>query len=238
MELNIHKVLSLLLVKLKYIILVALIFALATFGYTKLLVTEKYTSSAKFLVVMDESNSKSTEANFVKEAVHSYLEIFDTTKFFNEVAEKYTEEYPDRKYTAAALKGMTSMQSATNEDAPSFTIRVISSDPEICYTLANTVADHMILKSQDYNALNKIELIDDPIKPILPSSPNVVGNTFVGLFFGAVLASAFIIFRELMDKKIKNLEDITNSFDLPILGVVPDTSPEIKNKRSKDKEDR
>lgn len=237
MEMNITKILSLVLVKLKYIILVALIFALATFGYTELFATETYNSSAKFLVIMDEDNSKSTEANFVKEAIHSYLEIFNTTKFFNEVSDDFNSKEESRTYTAANLKAMTRVQSSTNEDAPSFTIVVTSSNPDICYELANTVAKHMIEKSLDYKMLNKIELIDDPIKPILPSSPNVTKNMVTGFFIGGILAAAFFVVKEMLDRKIKNLEDITSAYDIPILGVVPDASPEKAGKKLTDKED-
>ena len=231
MELNISKIISLLLSKIHYIILIALLFALGTFGYTKNFVPEKYSSSAKFLVIMDEDSSKTAEANFVKEAIHSYLEIFNTTKFFNEVAETFNTQGNNRIFTASELKSMTSVQSSTNEDAPSFTIKVVSSNPNICYELANTVASHMIKKATDYKVLNKIELIDDPIKPVLPSSPNVASSTITGFAIGVILSCILFVFIEVMDKKIKNLEDITNSFNIPILGVVPETSPDTASKR-------
>lgn len=237
MEMNISKMLNLLLARLKYIVLVALIFAIATFGYTKMFIPEQYTSTSKFLVTMDETNSKSTEANFVKEAIHSYLAIYETEKFFSEAAEIYNEEY-STSYTASNLKAMTKISPASNEDQPYFTIKITASDPELAFNLANTVSDYAKVKADEYKALNEIRLIDDPLKPLVPSSPDVTKNTLMGLFVGAVLASAAFIIRELMDKKIKNLEDITNAYDIPILGVVPDTSPETKGGRKKeDKED-
>lgn len=240
MEMNINKALSLLLSKIQYIILIALIFAVATMGYTKLFVTEKYSSSAKFLVIMDEDSSKTTEANFVKEAIHSYLEIFNTTKFFTEVAEAYNSQNDGRVYTASELKSMTSIQASANQDAPSFTIKVTSSNPNFCYTLANTVSSNMIKRAAEYKALNRIELIDDPIKPVAPSSPDLFNNTAMGFVVGLLASCAMFIVIEIMDKKIKNLEDITSSFGIPVLGVVPDTSPDSANKYNKKsaKEDR
>lgn len=233
MEMNINKILSLLLSKLHYIILIALIFALGAFGYTKCFVPEKYTSSAKFLVIMDEDSSKTTEANFVKEAIHSYLEIFNTTKFFNEVAETYNAQNEGASFTASALKSMTSVQSSPNEDAPSFTIKVVSTNSNMCYELANTVASHMIKKATDYKVLNKIELIDDPIRPKAPSSPDITQNTVFGFIIGIILSCALFVFIEVMDKKVKNLEDITNEFNIPVLGVVPDTAPQTTGKNKK-----
>ena len=237
MEMNISKMINLLLARLKYIVLVSLIFALATFGYTKMFVAEEYTSTAKFLVTMDETNSKSTEANFVKEAIHSYLAIYETEKFFSEAAEIYNAEY-STNYTASNLKAMTKIAQATNEDQPYFTIKITASTPDLAFNLANTVSDYAKVKADEYKALNEIRLIDDPLKPLVPSSPDVTKNTLMGLLMGAVLASAAFIIRELMDKKIKNLEDITSAYDIPILGVVPDTSPETKGGHGKeDKED-
>ena len=83
------------------------------------------------------------------------------------------------------------------------------------------------------SGLDKIELIDDPIKPVLPSSPNIPRSTIVGFIVGVILSCALFVFIDMMDKKIKNLEDITNQFNIPILGVVPDTAPETANKKQK-----
>ena len=186
---------------------------------------------------MEETTSKSTEATFVKEAIHSYLAIYETEKFFSEAAQIYNEEY-SANYTASNLRAMTDISPAANEDQPYFTIKITAATPELAFNLANTISDYAKAKADEYKALNEISLIDDPIKPIVPSSPNVTKNTILGLFIGALLASAAFIIKELMDKKIKNLEDITSTYDIPILGVVPDTSPETKSKRRKeDKED-
>lgn len=233
MELSVEKILSLMLLKLKYIILIALIFAIGAFGYTKLCVDEQYTSSSKFLVVMDVTTSKTSEASFVKEAIHSYLEIFNTTKFFNEIADIYNDSEEGYRYTASQLKAMTSMQPASNEDAPSFTVRVVSGNPDMCYDLANIVSSHMIDKAAEYEVLNKIQMIDDPIKPISPSSPNIFTNTVLGLIAGVILATVMFICKEMFNHKIKNLEDIKSCYDIPILGVVPDTSIEEKTSSGK-----
>ncbi len=238
MELNISKVVSLLLVRLKYILLVALIFALLIFGFTKVFIQEKYSSSAKILVVMDADYSKTSEASFVKEAIHSYLAIFETTKFFNEVSEVYAAQgHSGELFTATQLMLMTDIESSANVDEPSFTVEVTSSNPDTCYDVAETVANYMITKSAEYPALNKIKIIDDPIKPLVPVSPNIMANTLVGFFIGAVCCAAFFICKEMFDNKIKNLEDITSMHDIPILGVVPDTTPAAEKRARKGRED-
>ncbi len=238
MEMNISRIVSLLLVRLKYILLVALIFALLLFGFTKAFVQEKYSSSAKILVVMEADFSKTSEATFVKEAIHSYLAIFDTVKFFNEVSEEYaSREYGDRIFTASQLKAMTDIEASANVDEPSFTVKVTSTSPDVCYNVATTVADYMLVKSAEYQPLNKIKVIDDPIKPLVPVSPNVMVTTLIGFLLGAIGAAAFFVCKEMFDNKIKNLEDITSLYDIPILGVVPDTTPAAEKRARRDREE-
>ena len=61
----------------------------------------------------------------------------------------------------------------------------------------------------------------------------MVKNTISGFLAGAIIVCACFIFFEAIDKKVKNLEDITKNFSIPVLGVVPDTSPDTAGKYNK-----
>ncbi len=224
MELNISRIFSLIITRLKYIIIVALIFAALFFGFTKLFIDEKYESSAKILVVMNTTTSKSTEAAFVKEAVHSYLEIFNTTKFLTEVTELYNANNPENELKPSKLKEMTRIEASSNTDAPSFSVKVTSGSSKLSYNLATLISSHMITRSAEYEALNPIKIIDNAIEPKFPSSPNIILNSILGFVLGAAIVIGYLVVREMFDNKIKNLEDITSSCEIPILGVVPDAS--------------
>ena len=64
-----------------------------------------------------------------------------------------------------------------------------------------------------------------------PSSPSTSKNTVIGLLVGLVLAVIVNLLRELLDTRIKNEEDLSRRYDIPILGVIPDFSGNSRKKR-------
>lgn len=232
MEINLNRLLSLLLSKLKYIILVAVILAIGAFAYTKLFVSEKYTSSAKFLVDMEITQNKASEQSFAVNALGSYMEIFDTRDFFEEVAGIYNQEKTDGELSSSQIRAMTSISDSSNAEKPTFYIKVSSSDPIEAYNLAKTISEYAIVKIDEFKYLNTITMIERPIKPLSPSSPNAKKNTVIGFALGAIITAALFVCIELFDGRVKNIEDISNGYDIPVLGVIPDSSTDASNKKA------
>ncbi len=235
MELDLSKIYSLLVKKLKFIILIALITALLAFVYSSFFISERFTSTSKFLVFIDPTQNKNSEASFVIDAKNSYLEIFDTTNFFKEVADAYNEKNPDSKMTSSQIKSVTSIKASSSESA-AFYIQVTTQTPELSYELARTISDCAINKSlyyTDLNMLNQIDLIDDPQFPVNSSYPNITQNTLLGFIIGAVISSFIFIIVYTLDVRVKTLSDITNIFNVSVLGVVPEVLPEATKSSKK-----
>ena len=65
-------------------------------------------------------------------------------------------------------------------------------------------------------------LVVDPAKPpFFPAKPNVPVNSAVGLFCGAFLGLAFVVFRSRFDRSIQAPGDMQVFLNLPELGVIP-----------------
>lgn len=235
MEMNLNRLLSLILLKMKYIILVALIFAMMAFGYTKFFVDEKYTSSAQFIVGMEAVQNKAAEFSYAQQTLNYYLPIFRADDFFDEVAKTYNEKNDKTVYTSGQIKSMTSIYSSSNPDEPTFFITVTALKPDVAYDLADVISKYAIEKIEnEHETLNKITIIDSPDIPLAPSSPNVRKNTFIGFLIGAFLMITYIICREMFDVRIKNIEDISSEYDIPVLGVIPDSAKEPSNSKIAD----
>lgn len=232
MEINLNRLLSLLVSKLKYIILVAIILAIGFFAYTKLFVSEKYTSSAKFLVDMEVTQNKASEQSFSVNALKSYMAIFNTRDFFNEVTDIYNQQNEGAEFTSNEIRSMTSIADSSGAQEPTFYIKVTSIDPIVAYELAKTVSEYAISKINEFEYLNTITMVESPIKPLSPSSPNVKKNALLGFALGAIITAAFFVCIELFDGRVKNVEDISKEYDIPVLGVIPDSTfdPSGKNK--------
>ncbi len=56
--------------------------------------------------------------------------------------------------------------------------------------------------------------------PIEPSSPRVVLNTLLSVFIGTLLALGLAMVLELMDRRVRNVDDVVAALGLPVLGVM------------------
>jgi succinoglycan biosynthesis transport protein ExoP len=67
------------------------------------------------------------------------------------------------------------------------------------------------------------ELVQRGNVPTSPSSPKTVRNTILMLIFGLMGGFVVAVFRERHDRRLRSPEDLTASFDLPVLGLVPES---------------
>jgi chain length determinant protein EpsF len=56
--------------------------------------------------------------------------------------------------------------------------------------------------------------------PFRHSSPKVTSNTIVAVFLGTILGIALALFLERRDRRVRNIEDLVRSMDLPVLGRI------------------
>ena len=61
--------------------------------------------------------------------------------------------------------------------------------------------------------------------PLDASSPKVVLNTLMAIAIGSVLAVGATLVLELLDRRVRALEDVTAAVGLPVLGVMPLPAP-------------
>jgi chain length determinant protein EpsF len=74
---------------------------------------------------------------------------------------------------------------------------------------------------ESQNTQTNIALLTPATEPVEPSGPRIFLNTLLSLFLGSALAVGFAVVRELMDRRVRTLEDISGQLGLPVLGVLP-----------------
>ena len=67
-----------------------------------------------------------------------------------------------------------------------------------------------------------VKIIDRPLEPEFPSSPNILKNTFLGLVLGFILSASIVVLMELLDSRVRDEDQLRNMFDLPVLAVIPE----------------
>jgi succinoglycan biosynthesis transport protein ExoP len=69
--------------------------------------------------------------------------------------------------------------------------------------------------------MNNISVIDQPIIPEDPSSPNFPVNLAIALLFGLVLAAGAVIVLENVDESVHEPDEVTARLNVPLLGAIP-----------------
>lgn len=233
MEIDLLELFSTLLQRWYLILVCALIFGAAAFGYTKYFITPQYKASSMIYILstkqatdlsmaLDIQTSKQLTADFeilaksrpVVEAVIDNLEL-DTD--YETLVKRITVENPSNTFV---LK-------MTAKDP----------DPEMACNLSNALSDataEQVAKVMDTDKPNKVE---EAVVPKEPVSPNVMKNTLLGVIAGAFLMCAFVTFMHIMDDRIKTEEDITKYLELNTLATIPlnKGSKKVTDKKSKKK---
>lgn len=75
------------------------------------------------------------------------------------------------------------------------------------------------LESQ--NTQTNISVLNRANQPILPSSPNVVLNAILATILGIGLGIGAAMALELMNRKVRSVDDVVQALGLPVIGILP-----------------
>lgn len=66
-----------------------------------------------------------------------------------------------------------------------------------------------------------LSVLTPATEPAKHSSPKLLLNTLVSIFLGGLLAIGFALLRELTDRRVRSIEDLTEALGVPLLGTLP-----------------
>lgn len=99
---------------------------------------------------------------------------------------------------------------------------VLIKDVDAAQRAYDTVAQRLTQSSLESQASQtNISVLTPASEPSLPSSPKIVLNTLVSVFLGGLFAIGFALLRELMDRRVRSVEDLTEALGVPLLGTLP-----------------
>jgi len=87
------------------------------------------------------------------------------------------------------------------------------------YDSVSTRFSQVNLESQTQQA--NVVLLSPASPPLDAAFPKLLLNTLVGVFLGVLIAIGSALVRELVDRRVRNTRDLTESLEVPVLGVLP-----------------
>lgn len=245
---NVQKTVKLLLSKWKILVVLALIGSLCAYVYTAKFVAPTYTSSVEFLATatdiseeMGTSDSNKTDdsiridetskMNYAMKMISTYLEIFQTNEFCNDVASDLNQKY-NTSLSSDDIK--KSIQAEAVEDTAMFKMIVTTTNPELSFQIAHQLEESIPNQMKESNnGLVKASVEDKAVKATTATSRNYPKNCLIGLAAGLVLACLYIILRDLFDIRVKSSSDLSERYEIPVLGSIPDFDIKTSDKKAR-----
>ena len=201
------------------IILVALVFAIAAFGYSAFLAKKEYQSTSRIYVVSRQNQDNNALTNSDLQAgaylVKDYREIILSQNVLSQAIEELKLDM-----TPAELSKKINVSVPTDTRILSITAK--DGDPKEAARIANGLRNVAAEKITSVTKVSDVTTLDEAEVPQSPSSPNIKRNVLLGFVAGAGLMVVLLVVVEVLDDRVKKPEDVEELMGLPLLGVVPD----------------
>ena len=219
MDITLRDFFRLLTKSLLLIVIFSLIGLIASFSIFKFLVKPTYVSTVKLYVYTpnDDTGSSSynlNDLNYAQKIVNTYIEMLRTDSFFSSVKDKLSLDY-----SVKDLEEMT--QFSVLNDTEVFEVSVSSHKPEDSKQIADMITS---LAPQTISSIKEsalLKVVDSASFPTEASSPKIPIDCVVGFLLGLCVAIIYILLKEMLDVRIKQEDDLTERYNIPILGVIP-----------------
>ena len=201
------------------IVLVALVFAIAAFGYSAFLAKKEYQSTSRIYVVSRQNQDNNALTNSDLQAgsylVKDYREIILSQNVLSQAIEELKLDM-----TPAELSKKISVSVPTDTRILSITAK--DGNPKEAARIANGLRNVAAEKIIAVTKVSDVTTLDEAEVPQSPSSPNIRRNVLLGFIAGAGLMVVLLVVVEVLDDRVKRPEDIEELMGLALLGVVPD----------------
>lgn len=210
--------------KVKYMILVGLIFAMCSGVYASVTSSSTYVANVTFYVYSNPEymndtgvNISSTEITQAYNLLESYMQIIYSKSFLNSVLE---EAQLENRYTTEMLKRRISAK--TVEKTSVFSVYVYDADPIVAMNIANAIGTLAPDKIIEVVKSGGIEVLDPAEMPTEPyESTSVIKSALLGGIVGALLVAVIALCWGMFNTIIRRKYEIEDLFTIPIIGDVP-----------------
>lgn len=238
LDASVQRIINALLKKWKLLFIFAIIGAFAAFIYTANFTTLTYTSSIEFLAYVDDSGqelsdstsstqsqstiaqqaSQTSKMNYAMKMLSTYIEIFSTNEFNQKVANAVNEAHLTN---ISAYQVKASVRIEAVEDTAMFICIVTTTDSELSFNIANALGDCIPETMENTNKGLVLASVEDAPIMATAGSLGYPKKCLIGAFAGVILAAAYVILRDFLDVRIKSEDDLTEKYNIPVLGSVP-----------------
>ncbi len=204
-----------------FILVVSIVFGVGAFIYNSYFVAPTYTANVKFY-----ASGMETSPTLGTSVAPQYVEFLNVNEFYEMVSKDLLED-TGVNITPKEISSMLKFSSVV-EETSSFFVNVYASDPNLAYNVALSVAEKAPEQVDSFADVGVLEVIENPTLPTFPTGSSSLKVAIVGLILGFIVGCFLVLLKEFLDSSIKSPDEITQLFDIPVFGTVPDFSENNK----------
>lgn len=224
LTIDLQEIFNLLLKKIVWIILVAVICGIAGFVVNWFVLKPIYQADAMLIVnTREEQNVLITndQINSARQLVNTYEVILKSDTVLEQVRNALIsrELISSNALSTNALKNCITVSPVNSTQVMRVSAR--NENPDLAVAMVDellTVAPSIIIRTVKAGS---VEVVSYPKLQPKPVSPKKTRNLMLCIFGGAAVSAAFFIIQDLLDNTVKTDEDIRKKLNLPVLGVIP-----------------
>ncbi|WP_026518086.1 polysaccharide biosynthesis tyrosine autokinase [Butyrivibrio sp. MC2021] len=230
---HLEKLIWIIKTKLKYMILIGLIFGALAGGFAFVTRNDVYAAQISLYVysnpdyINDNGINLSTgEISQASSLLNSYSQIIKSAGFLESVIEE--AQLDPMYYTVTRLRSSITTNAVSGTAV--FKVTVKDPNPYAAMTIANTIGALAPEKIISIVKSGGIEILDEAVLPTAPyQSTSVLLMIAIGCVGGGGLAALFFIYKGLMNTTYRRIYEVEDMFNIPILGMVPQIRDKKEN---------
>lgn len=199
------------------ILVIAILVTGGVFLYTYFVVTPKYKSVGKLYISnqkMQDDYITVQDVQLSNYLIKDYKEIILSENILSKVSNKL-----GNKISIDEIK--KSVEITSPKDTRILEISFTNINPSFCAEVAKALVDATVNEVKTINKTSEASILEEPKVAQKPFSPNIVKSSVLA-FVAAILLSCFIFTaKEILDDKIKIVDDVEEKLNATLLGVVP-----------------
>ncbi|MFR8119834.1 MAG: YveK family protein [Lachnospira sp.] len=240
-EIDLRQIFIVILSKIAIILLVGVIFGLAAFIGSKLLLKPVYRSQTSLYALKQCRARGTTTLSDLQSSTQLRQDyMISCKKPYRAVTEKGYPLLSLGLSTTDEKLAKADHSVSTPSDSRVLEITVSNNDQYEAKRIADKVAEISADSICDIMQIEKVNVFEEANIPEKPSSPNCLKNAIIAFVLGMVLAIAIVVVRFVMNDTINTSEDIEKYLGISTLALIPlsedlDDSAEAAAKRKKRK---
>ena len=200
------------------IVILAVLVGGGTYAYSKLTSVERYKSEAT-LYINTQTEQKTDDVNInaivgAQDLMPTYIEILSSKPFLETISDDV-----DNKYDYSEIYSMVTYSDKI--DTNILGVSVVALDAHDAFLIAESISHNAPNEIRRVFEGGSVKLINNAEESVAPLASGSLKKGIVGFIAGAALAALIIFLINLFDTRVKNSEELTNKYGLPILGEVP-----------------